>query len=320
MASRPAVLLSLFLALYLLPAAAPAAPLFRDALAGSGPMSLDGVDPGAAAVLRKYYEASFGGAGNWAKVQDIRFEGVLELPEGEFPFFGYLKKPDFSKVILYGEGTAQVTMAYDGADAWQIVPPARAATGMPAPVAADFVRDAPVGGLLLYPSLPGKRIEALGERKVGKFRCRDLRVTLPTGQQVTYAIDLETGLERQKTSTSAASGKVETLTHNRWEAYRGVVVLAESTMTVDGEAVFTSRIQHVEVNAGLEPGMFERPPDLVPGATAGMLDIEGPFQMPGLHLPARPPVADDWGAPSTDPDDPFKLRQPASSAQPGPNK
>ncbi len=276
---------------------------FRTLVEDRDPMSLEGVDPEVAAVLEKYYAASFGGAANWDAVKDFRFEGVLEMPVGEFNFFGYLKKPDYSKIILYGEGASQMVMSYDGADAWQIIPPVREAVDIPALAAVDFIRDAPAGGLLLYPNLPGKRIEALGTRLIGDYRCRDLRVTLPGGQQVTYAIDLNTGLERQKIATNSVSGQVETLTHRRWEAHQGMVILSESIMTAGGKALYTSRIENVEVNAGLVPAMFERPPNVSSGSSSSRLELNGPFKMPGLQLEAEEPespfaLPDSMGLPA----------------------
>ncbi len=294
-------ILCLLLALCSLTAAS--ASDFHTLVEGRDPMSLEGVDPEVAAILQKYYAASFGSADNWAAVKDFRFEGVLEMPAGEFNFFGYLKKPNFSKVILYGVGASQTVLSYDGADAWQIIPPARGAVDMPPEAAVDFIRDAPVGGLLLYPNLPSKRIEALGTRRVGDYRCRDLRVTLPGGQQVTYAIDLDTGLERQKITTNTVSGQVETLTHSRWEAHQGIVILTENTMMAGGKNLFTARIENVEVNAGLVPAMFERPLDVLVGDNGQSLDLEGPFKMPGLQLPAK------------EPESPFAL--PESSVFPG---
>ena len=199
-------ILCLLLALCTLTAAS--ASDLRTLVEGRDPMSLEGVDPEVAAILQKYYAASFGSADNWTAVKDFRFEGVLEMPAGEFNFFGYLKKPDFSKIILYGVGASQMVSSYDGADAWQIVPPARGAVDMPPEAAVDFIRDAPDRRASALPQSSGQTcIEALGTRRVGDYRCRDLRVTLPGGQQVTYAIDLDTGLERQKTSTNTASGK-----------------------------------------------------------------------------------------------------------------
>lgn len=276
-----------------------AAPLFRDAVKDLDPMAVEGLDPKVASILKKYYAASFGDPANWALIEDFRLEGVLEMPEGTFPFFGYLRKPDYSKIILYAEGASQLVMAYDGSDAWQIVPPARGPVDMPAATAADFVRDASVGGRLLYPTLPGKTIEWLGDRTVGDYRCADLSITLPSGQQITYAIDRDTGLERQKISTNTMNGQLETLTHQRWEVFAGVVILAESIMTVEGKANYTSRIERVEVNPGLVPAMFERPPDIAYGPTSGMIDIEGPFKMPGLRLPANPEQENPFALPDS---------------------
>ena len=74
-------------------------------------------------------------------------------------------------------------------------------------------------------------------------------------------------------------------------------------MRAGGKHVYTSRIENVEVNAGLVPAMFERPLDISVGDNGEILDLEGPFKMPGLQLPAK------------EPESPFAL--PESSVFPG---
>ena len=77
-------ILCLLLALSTLTAAS--ASDFRTLVEGRDPMSLEGVDPVVAAILQKYYAASFNDADNWAAVKDFRFEASLKCPPANSTF------------------------------------------------------------------------------------------------------------------------------------------------------------------------------------------------------------------------------------------
>lgn len=255
-----------FILLCLLPAfaatSAPAKPdfVYRDAIQGLDPMGLSGIDPKVAAILGKYYKQSLGGRKHWDGVESIRFGGTLRLAQGEFSFVAYKKKPDYCKLVLLGKRGARMVMAYDGADAWQLnsADPRGAVAMLPAD-ALNFIRDAPTGGHLLYATLPGKRIELLGGRQVLGFACHALRVSLPNGQQITYAIDASSYVERQQVIVNPVSGATEVTTHARNDLLEGLSIPVESTMTIDGEFMHEVRMQGVNVNQGLSAAVFTRP-------------------------------------------------------------
>lgn len=231
------------------------------------PMALDGVEPRLAYVLRRYYENAFGGIENWQTIESVRFEGVLRLPQGQIEFIAFKKKPDHCKVVLYGGLGKRIVMAYDGTDAWQLN---ESQTGlpvdMPAGEALNFIRDASTGGHLLYPTLPGKRIELLGTRRVGQETCNDLRVTLPDGQQVTYSIGVTSFSELRQQVVNAVTGDVEVTTHARTQQVGGLLVPMQSTMTVNGEFKYEVILRTADINVGVMPWMFARPSGVaVPG-------------------------------------------------------
>ena len=224
------------------------------------PMGLDGVEPRLAYVLRRYYENALGGAENWQKVQSVRFEGTLRLPQGAFDFIAFKKKPDHCKVALFGARGQRIVMAYDGTDAWQLTGQADAVPeDMSAGEALNFIRDASTGGHLLYPTLPGKRIELLGTQRVGQETCNDVRVTLPNGQQVTYSIGVTSFTELRQMVVNAVTGEVEVTTHTRTQEVEGLLVPMQSTMTVDGEFKHEVLLHRAAVNVGVMPWMFSRP-------------------------------------------------------------
>ena len=121
-------------------------------------------------------------------------------------------------------------MAYDGTDAWQLSSAdLNGAVAMPPAEARNFIRDATTGEHLLYPTMPGKRIELLGKRQVEGVNCYDIRVILPNEQQIIYAIDAREFTERQRITTNAVSGDLEVTTHVETEMLEGLAIPVEST-------------------------------------------------------------------------------------------
>ena len=242
---------------------------YRKAIVGYEPMYLyELVDSGVAEVLRDYYTTSFGGQHVWTEIESFRFEGVLTVPQGALHFVAFKKKPNYCKIVLFGGNGVRIVMSFDGADAWQLNTAESAEpSAMPPLEALNFIRDATVGGHLHYPALPGKQVELIGTRVIGGNECYDLQVTLPNGQQVTYAIDCLDFVERQQIVVNAVSGATEVTTHGRSERVAGAMIPMESSMTIDGELVHSVQMRSVEVNQGLMPWMFARPSGAyIPGA------------------------------------------------------
>ena len=258
---------------------------YRKAIVGYEPMYLyELVDSGVAEVLRDYYTTSFGGQHVWTEIESFRFEGVLTVPQGALHFVAFKKKPNYCKIVLFGGNGVRIVMSFDGADAWQLNTAESAEpSAMPPLEALNFIRDATVGGHLHYPALPGKQVELIGTRVIGGNECYDLQVTLPNGQQVTYAIDCLDFVERQQIVVNAVSGATEVTTHGRSERVAGAMIPMESSMTIDGELVHSVQMRSVEVNQGLMPWMFARPSGAyIPGA--GPAGGEGADQAQGLGL------------------------------------
>jgi uncharacterized radical SAM superfamily Fe-S cluster-containing enzyme len=210
-------------------------------------------------LLREYYRLSFGGIENWEQVESFRFEGRLHMPQGTLDFVAFKKKPDYCKIVL-NQGRDQIVMAYDGTDAWQLnTMESSDPVAMPSLEALNFIRDAPTAGHLLYPTLPGKQIELLGMRMVEGHACYELQVTLPNGQQVTYAIERTNFVERQQRVVNAVSGAVEVTTHSELQKVQGVWVPMVSRMETEGVFTHEVRMKSVEINTGVMPWMFARP-------------------------------------------------------------
>ena len=271
---------------------------YRKAIVGYEPMYLyELVDSGVAEVLRDYYTTSFGGQHVWTEIESFRFEGVLTVPQGALHFVAFKKKPNYCKIVLFGGNGVRIVMSFDGADAWQLNTAESAEpSAMPPLEALNFIRDATVGGHLHYPALPGKQVELIGTRVIGGNECYDLQVTLPNGQQVTYAIDCLDFVERQQIVVNAVSGATEVTTHGRSERVAGAMIPMESSMTIDGELVHSVQMRSVEVNQGLMPWMFARPSGAyIPGS--GPAGGEGAGQAQGLSLTSDTSLNSVWALP-----------------------
>ncbi len=232
---------------------------YRSAILGVDPMDAEGLNPQVSHILREYYRLSLGGSRGWEQVESLRFEGVLRVPQGVLHFVAFKKKPDYCKIVLFA-GRERIVMSYDGTDAWQLnTMESTDPVSMPPLEALNFIRDAPTAGHLLYAALPGKQVELLGTRRVGEHTCYDLQVTLPDGQQVTYAIDPMDFVERQQIVENAVSGALEVTTHGELQVVKGVSIPMVSTMEADGVFTHEVRMRSVEVNVGAMPWMFSRP-------------------------------------------------------------
>lgn len=212
-------------------------------------------------VLEDFYQANYGGADNWAKVESIRFDGQLHRPGGSIPFTAYKKKPNYCKIIVRPGAERRVIMSYDGEDAWQL--DTGAADPRPASMsekeALNFIRNAATGSHLLHPTLPGKSITLGSTIEVDGAMCREIDVSLPGGLSITYVLNVGNHAERQQISVNAVNGDREVTTHYAYTKIEDIVFPTGSILRVDGEEIHRIEVEEVTLNAGLMPWIFERP-------------------------------------------------------------
>jgi hypothetical protein len=248
---------------------------YRQTIEKLRPMVHVGLDPKLGRILDNYYESNFTSAHHWDKVESIRFDGILETPEGKLRFVAFKKKPDYCKVVVYVGESARYVMGYDGEDAWLLstTQGEGRAVDMPELEALNFIRDATTGGQLFYPQLPGKEIRLDGSVLVDGERCYLLNITLPNGDQVISALDFSSFAERQQSTVNHVSGKTEITTHSRFQMVDGIRVPFASVMAIDGEIVSKIQMIQVQTNVGAMPWMFQRPSGAhVPDAPSDLID------------------------------------------------
>lgn len=232
----------------------------QDASHGVEPMDVEGLDPKLADVLTKYYKRTFGGPENWDQIQSVRFDGVLHLADGTVRFTAFKKKPNYSKVVIYLGERDRFVLSYDGEDAWQLntMEAGTGPTAMPADEAKNFIRDATMGGHLMYPLTEGKEIRLLDVTKVDGQLCYQLEVLLPGGQRIISCLEVSNFSELSQTTVNAVNGLQEEATFSDFRYLDRVRFPFASHMRSDGQTVHRVEMQKIRMNLGVTPWMFKR--------------------------------------------------------------
>ena len=225
-----------------------------------GSMDVEGLDPTLANILESYYERTFGGLDNWEALESVRFDGTLHTPQGSLKFIVFKKKPNLCKVEIILSPDVSSFMGYDGRDAWTFNPTVDAGPQTMDSVTAEaFIRDATIGGHLLYPRLEGKRLEINGTTIIEGHRCYQIEVTLPGGEQMTSFLDMGDQVERRVVTIDAESGREKVDTRYEFETFAGVQFPVVSVSLLGGEPLHRVEISEIRTNLGMTDWMFARP-------------------------------------------------------------
>lgn len=211
-------------------------------------------------ALSDYFQLSCGGPATWQKIQSLRMEGVLRLPDRDIQFVAFKKKPAYTKIVLKGADGPIMVMAFDGKDAWQLIPSeSEEPVAMPPAEAVNFMRDAVFGTHLFYPVADGKETILLENEEINGWLCRNIRVLLPNGDEVTYALSIRNALPRRQVTKNHHSGLLETTIYEEFKQIDGVSLPARSVLWVEGVKLHEVHITDFEFNLGIMPWMFSRP-------------------------------------------------------------
>jgi hypothetical protein len=209
-------------------------------------------------ILNRYYKEGLGGPGNWEKVVSLRVFGRLTLEGGEFEFKAYQKKPHYIKMTIFGK-QRRMKMGYDGSTAWRVLQGQGGAVEMEGAQARQFMHNAHFGNYLLYPYALGKQIEYIDTVPVDDVICHQVRVTLDSGYQVDYFIDIRTYLEVKVITTDLRSEQVTSVVYEDYIRESGMPIAQKVVSSEDGKWVSTLELDEVKVNSGVMPWMFKMP-------------------------------------------------------------
>ncbi len=213
-----------------------------------------------AKILTRYYTEGLGGQENWEKISSLKVSGTLTLEGGEFELNAYQKKPDLIKMTIRGN-QSDLTLGYDGELAWQHLPGrGQRPEPMPADEARRFIHGAHFGNHLLYPFAIGKSIEYIDTVPVEGNICHQLRVTLDTGYQVDYFIDIRSYLEVKVLNTDLINETTNSVVYRDYIREFGMPIAKQVESFENGEWVSSLTLEEVKVNSGVIPWMFKMRP------------------------------------------------------------
>jgi hypothetical protein len=210
-------------------------------------------------ILNRYYKEGVGGSENWENVESLRVAGTLTLAGGEFEFNAYQKKPYYIKMTIYGN-RRNLILGYDGETAWQATPDSKGkAVPMSDEDARRFKHSAHFGNHLLYPYALGKKIEYINTVPVEGVICHLIRVTLDSGYQVDYYINIRTYLEVKAVTLDLISGVESSVAYEDYIRESGMPIAQKVVSCEAGAWVSDLVLEEVKVNSGIMPWMFKMP-------------------------------------------------------------
>ena len=112
---------------------------------------------------------------------------------------------------------------------------------------------------MLYPYALGKQIEYLDTVPVDAAICHQIRVTLESGLQVDYFIDIRTCLERKSIITDLRTGRVTESLSQDYFRESGITVSRKVVSSENGVWVSTLELDTITFNSGVMPWMFKMP-------------------------------------------------------------
>ena len=210
-----------------------------------------------ARILTRYYNDCLGGAEQWDQISSLKLNGTLKLKEGAYELIIYQKKPDLIKMIIRDNWSHQ-ELAHDGTNAWKKINGSKIEPElMKESEARRFKHSSLLGSHLLYPYARGKEIEYLDTVPTEGYICHQIRVTLDSGYQVDYFIDIRTYLQRKAVHLDLRSGLVNSIVFKNYIREFGMPIAKEIESFENGEWVSSLTLNGFKVNLGVMPWMFK---------------------------------------------------------------
>ena len=221
-------------------------------------------------ILDKYYEAS-GGRSRWDSLQSVRMNGTVTVQGMEIPVTIVQTKTGQQKVSINFQGQETTQMAFDGLEGWSTDFMTQRPEKMTAETIANTkqqVADFP-DAFLHYKdrghtaTLEDK--ESIEGREAFKVKLTKNQVKVngqPQENVVYYFFDPESFLPVAMRNTSLSGqtkgASVETLLDDYREV-KGLLFPFTSTISYNGMPGETIRLENIETDVAVEPGIFAFP-------------------------------------------------------------
>lgn len=224
-----------------------------------------GPDPQLQQILDQYTLA-MGGRASLEKIDSIRIRGHSTTSAGDTNQISVIKKrPNQVRITITMSGM-DMTMAYDGTDAWQMLerPSRTTVKKLPAEETLRFSREGVITSLLLQgpPIIEG--IQLIGEERFGGIDCHVLQVNLNDGTFTRYFIDKTAYVERKIVEYPTGDLNAEGHTHipSDYRMVEGVKVAFRTLRRSEGKLQAETIIKSVEMNPGVINRFFQYPAHL----------------------------------------------------------
>jgi outer membrane lipoprotein-sorting protein len=206
-----------------------------------------------------------GGMDKLKSVQTTRSTGTMTMGPGmEAPGMMIQKRPDMARIEFTLQGMTAV-QAYDGKEAWQIMPFAgkKDPEAMSADDKKDLEENADIDGPLVDYKSKGHKIELLGKDKVEGTDAYKLKLTLKNGDVITMYLDADSYLEIKEESKRMVRGterEVESVIGDYKEVSGRMFPFAIENGVKGGQEKEKLTISKIELNVPLDNALFKMPP------------------------------------------------------------
>ncbi|MDX2151087.1 MAG: hypothetical protein SFV54_10150 [Bryobacteraceae bacterium] len=213
-------------------------------------------------ILAKHFEA-LGGTANLKAIESIKMSGKAVMGGGqmEAPMTVQTKRPNLMRADIIVQGQ-NITQAYDGATAWQVIP---FQSMEPQKSSADdtesMAQNADLDGPLMDYAQKGNKVELIGKEDVEGSPAYKLKLTRKNGQSEDYYIDASSFLLIKSTAKRKQMGQeldIEIYPGNYKKV--GNVMMAHSLeQKANGKPFMTMSFDKVEVNLPMDSAQFKMP-------------------------------------------------------------
>ncbi|MFQ5640190.1 MAG: outer membrane lipoprotein carrier protein LolA [bacterium] len=219
-------------------------------------------------IIQKHIEAQ-GGLDKLQAIKSIKMSGkmTMEGPGGmamEGQIIRQQKRPHFVRMDIRFQGQAMV-QAYDGENAWHIIPFMGDPTPQPMPEdqAKQLIHDSDLDGPFVDYKAKGHKIEFVGKEDVEGTETYKLKVTLKDGDTFTSFLDSEYYLElkrivKQKDRRSGNEIEAETFMSD-FKEVNGVMMPHAVKIKGSGPGTINFIVDSMEVNVEMDESVFKMP-------------------------------------------------------------
>ena len=222
-------------------------------------------------IIAKNIQAR-GGLDKIKAVQTIRSTGTITMGPGmEAPGSMVQKRPDMARIEFTLQGLTAI-QAYDGKDAWQIMP----FTGKKDPemMSADDKKDieenADIDGPLVDYKSKGNKVELLGKDKLEGTDVYKLKATLKNGDVVTIYLDADSYLEIKeevKRNVRGSEQEIESVMGDYKEVNGMMFPFAQENGIKGSQEKEKLTLSKIELNVPVDDAIFKMPAKPVAPAT-----------------------------------------------------